>query len=55
MIYDFTVSYYLGDMFHTYTIEAESKKKAICKAIKSISNKEIMHDFKVERRYKEWN
>lgn len=55
MMYDFIVSYYLGDMYHAYTIEAQSKTNAMQKALKSILNKDIMHEFKVERRYANWN
>ena len=54
---DFRVSYYLGDFFHCYIVEAENEHHAISKTMCSIPNasRNIMHDFKMERYVQEWN
>ena len=53
---DYYVSYYLGDMFHIYTEEAENECKAIEKAMGRIpeNSKKLFHDFKIERRIDKW-
>lgn len=46
---DYRVSFYLGDMLHSYIVEAENEYKAIQKAlIMPEGSAEILHDFKIE-------
>lgn len=54
---DYRVSYYLGDMLHTYIITAESEIDAIVKVMRAIpaTSRKIFNNFKVERYYEEWN
>lgn len=54
---EYKVSYYLGNMLHTYIEDAENECEAIEKATKRIpkTSKDIFHDFKIERYYQPWN
>ena len=54
---EFRISYYLGDFFHSYIIEAENEHHAISKSMDHIptTSQNIMHDFKIEKYVEEWN
>lgn len=54
---DYKVSYYLGDMYHTYILTAENEAQAILKAVNRLpdGSKAILHDFKIERYIQKWN
>lgn len=54
---DWQVSYYLGDMFHCYVIEAENEYDATLKLLKSIpeGSQKIFRDLIVAKRKQEWN
>ena len=54
---DYIVSYYLGDMFHSYTITAENEVNAMIDALYRIpeTSKPLFHDFKIERVERVWN
>ena len=45
----YVVSYYLGDMFHCYTIEAEDEGAAMLDALYRIpeTSRGLFHDFKI--------
>lgn len=53
----YKVSYYLDNFYHTYLIDAENECSAIEIAIRTIpdTSKSLMHDFKIERYFQEWN
>jgi hypothetical protein len=53
----YQISYYLGDMYHVYLMDANNEAEAITKALNRIQDrsKVILHDFKIERYYPEWN
>lgn len=54
---DYVVSYYLGNFFHCYTIEAETEVDAMIKALERIpeTSKKWFHDIKIKRKKGEWN
>jgi len=54
---DYRISYYLDDMYHTYIVTQPNEATAIMKAIQFIpeGSREILHDFKIERYYEDWN
>ncbi len=54
---DWQVSYYLGEMFHCYVIEAENEYDATMKCLKSIpeGSKKYFRDLIVAIRKEEWN
>ena len=53
---EYKVSYYLGDMYHTYLIDADNEYEAATKALHSIveTSRDIFHDFRIERYYRPW-
>lgn len=53
---EYSVTYYLGDMYHSYIVDADNEAEAITKALANLNSrsKEIMHDFKIERYYQPW-
>ena len=53
----YKVRYYLDNFYHTYLIDAENEYDAIDLAIRSIpsTNQPLLHDFKIERYFQEWN
>ena len=53
----YQISYYLGDMYHIYLMDANNEAEAITKALKTIQDgsKAILHDFKIERYFSDWN
>lgn len=54
---DWQVSYYLGEFFHCYVIEAEDEYDATMKCLKSISegSRKYFRDLIVAIRKEEWN
>ena len=52
---EYKVSYYLGDMLHTYIVTAECEEKAMLEVINKLYYPEIMHDFKIEKYTQKWN
>lgn len=48
---DYVVSYYLGNMFHRYTVEAENEYEAMLKVLNGIqeTSKRLFCDFKIKR------
>ena len=54
---DYVVSYYLGNFFHAYTIEAENEVDAMLEALNRIpeTSKRLFHDFKIIRAKDNWN
>lgn len=48
---DYVVSYYLGNMFHSYTVEAENEFEAMFKVLNGIpeTSKKWFCDFKIKR------
>ncbi len=53
----YKVKYYLDIFYHTYLIDAENECDAIDQAIRRIpsTSKPLLHDFKIERYFQEWN
>ena len=53
----YRISYYLGDMHHTYLMDANNEAEAIIKALNRMPDrsKAILHDFKIERYFSDWN
>ena len=53
----YQISYYLGDMCHTYLMDAHNEAEAITNVLNRMPDvsKTILHDFKIERHYPEWN
>ena len=53
---EYSVSYYLDNMFHTYLVDANHEAKAYEKVLKGIPDEcmPIMHDLKIERYYRKW-
>lgn len=51
------VEFYIGTMLHSYVVEAECQLEAMLVAIKGINKgvRPFVSDFKVERKYPEWN
>jgi len=52
---DYQVSYYLGDMYHAYVINARNEDEVVKKVMTRQYYPELLHDLKVERYYQEWN
>ena len=54
---DYVVSYYLGNFFHCYTVEAENEVDAMLQALNRIpeTSKHLFHDFKIKRSKTVWN
>lgn len=54
---DYQVKYYLGDMLHTYVIEAKSEYEAYQKVLKRIpeTSQHLFRELKIERYYSDWN
>lgn len=52
----YMVTYWLADMLHTYTVDAGNEHEAIMRALETMpaGSAEIMHNFMIERVYKEW-
>lgn len=52
----YKVSYYLGDMYHCYTLEAENEYYAISHTINTIpdTSRYLFHDLKIELAKEEW-
>ena len=53
---EYSVSYYLNDMYHTYLVDAHYEAEAYEKVLKMIPDacKPIMHDLKIVRYYRKW-
>ncbi len=53
---EYSVKYYLGNMLHTYIVEANNECEAIEKVLKSIpeTSKKHFHDISIERHFVEW-
>lgn len=53
----YVVSYYLGNMFHCYTVEAENEVDAMLQALNRIpeTSKKWFHDFKIKQTERAWN
>ena len=53
----YQISYYLGDMHHTYLMDANNEAEAITKALDRMpdGSRAILHNFKIERHYPDWN
>lgn len=56
-MYDYIVSYKLGDMYHSYIETADNEASAILKVINRLPNggKAILHEFKIEKYIEKWN
>ena len=54
---EYNIKYYLGNMLHSYIIEAKNECEAIEKALKRIpeTSKKHFHDFSIERHFERWN
>lgn len=54
---EYKVKYYLGDMIHTYVIEARNEYDATWKVLQYIStgSEKLFHSLTIERHYQEWN
>ena len=54
---EYLVEYCINSMHHSYVFEANSEYEAIQKALSEIPTpvQSLLHDFKVERYFKEWN
>ena len=54
---EWKVRYFVGNMLHSYVLDAETQLDAIMKAINRIpeGSRCFVSDFSVERNYKEWN
>lgn len=54
---EYKVSYMLGSMYHSFIETAENESRAIQKVLNRLpdGSKEIMHEFKIERYFQEWN
>lgn len=48
-------SYVLGDMYHSGLIDAPNEFEALTAIMKKIRKPEIMHCFKFQRHFEEWN
>ncbi len=53
---EYSVTYYLGDMYHSYVVDADNEAEAVMKVLNRLPDvcKAIMHDFKIERYYQPW-
>ena len=54
---EYRISYKLGDMLHVYIEKAENEHRAILKCLHKLPDAscKIMHSFKIERYFQEWN
>lgn len=55
---EYRVSYYVGDMFHKYVVEAESEfdvLKNLVSKFEQLSTKSLLNTIKIERYYQDWN
>ena len=52
---EYRVSYYLGNMYHEYIIDAESEDRAKEKVVSRSYYPESIRELKAERYYPEWN
>lgn len=53
---DYSVSYYLDNVYHQYIVEAENEYQAINQVMRGMpeGSAKIMHNFKIERYYQPW-
>ncbi len=51
---EYHVSYNLGNMYHSYVVEAENEAEAIQKVLSRFYYKELLTEFKIERYYPKW-
>lgn len=53
---DYEISYYLGDMYHCYTISATSEYNALFRAISAITetSRPLFHDINIKLKKEEW-
>lgn len=53
----YSVQYYLGDMHHTYLVDAKNEYEATTKVLKSIpdTSQERFHNLTIKRYFQEWN
>lgn len=51
----YLIEYCLGNMHHSFVIDAENEVEAILKSVKALNEPSMMHDFKVSRYFEEWN
>lgn len=53
----YQISFYLGDMYHIYLMDANNEAEAITEVLNMIPDrsKTILHGFKIERHYPDWN
>lgn len=54
---EYSVSYYLGDMYHSYLVDADNEFEATEKVMRGIpkTSKHIFRDLTVKRYFREWN
>ena len=52
---EYQVSYCIGEMFHSYVIDAKDEDDAQQKVIKSSYHPELISGLKVKRHFPEWN
>ena len=54
---EYRVSYYLGDMYHSYLVDADNEFEATEKALRGVvsTSMGIFTGLKVERYFREWN
>ena len=53
---EYLVSYYLGNMYHSYLVDADNEAEAFLKVLNGLNEngKKILHNLKVERHYRKW-
>lgn len=51
------ISYYLGDFYHGFSVDATNEVEAIIRVLDRLPKESanLLHDFKVERLPGEWN
>ena len=54
-MHDYQVSYYIGDMYHSYVVEAKDEEHAQAKVEKSAPRPELIKWVGVELWFAEWN
>lgn len=52
---EYRVSYYIGKMYHSYVIDAESEDEAKRKVLRNAYYPELISELKAERYFPEWN
>ena len=54
---EYRVSYYLGDMYHSYIVDAENEYEATMRVLRTIpeGSQKIFRELKVYRASREWN